>query len=193
LTSPDLQIIFSAVGYGKESDGRYFIESIPSVMAHVMLSYPESRGRIALKSNNPKDPPLIECPLLASRNDVAKLIAGLRGIRQIMHAAPMGELVLREVLPGAYAQSDTSLEEYVRKHAGISFHPIGTCRMGLGPEAVVAPDLRVRGFENLWVGDASVIPKHPSANTNAVCIMIGKKLGKQLAARHRSPSAGYGS
>jgi choline dehydrogenase-like flavoprotein len=186
VSSPDLQIIFSALGYGKESDGKYFIEDTSSVMVHVMLSYPESKGRIALRSKDPRDAPVIDCPLLESHKDVSKLIAGLKGIRRIVQAPPFRELVLREVLPGEYATSDVSLEEYVRKHASTSFHPIGTCRMGVGPEAVVGPDLRVHGIENLWVADASVIPKHPSANPNAVCIMIGKKLGKHLVSSRRS-------
>lgn len=181
VPSPDLQVIFSAMGYGKSPDGEYFIEDMPSVMVHIMLSYPASSGRIRLKSNNPRDPPLIECPLLDAHDDIMKLVSGLKGIRRIIRAAPFGELVASEVLPGEDTQSDASLEEYVRKHTSISFHPIGSCRMGMGSDAVVAPDLRVRGLENLWIADASVIPRHPSANTNAVCLMVGRKLGKQLA------------
>lgn len=180
LLSPDLQVIFSALGYGKKSDGDYFLETIPSVMAHVMLSYPESTGQVSLKSKDPRDPPRIEYSLLGVPGDVMKLIAGLKGIRRIMQAPPIGKLILSEVHPGENVQSDASLEEYVRKCASISFHPIGTCRMGLGPEAVVGPDLGVHGIDKLWIADASVIPKHPNANTNAVCIMVGRKLGKEL-------------
>ncbi len=185
LRLPDLQVIFSAIGYRKNGDGRYVIEDVPSVMVHVMLSYPESRGRISLRSSNPSDPPSIECPLLEASADAKKLIAGFRMVRRIMEAAPMAPLILAEALPGKDAESDATLEDYVRRHAGIAFHPIGTCRMGLGPDAVVGLDLRVQGIENLWIADASVIPKHPSANTNAVCIMVGRKLGRELAAKSR--------
>jgi len=181
LALPDIQVIFSALGYGKKADGDYFMEDTPSVMAHVMLSYPESRGRIRLRSKDPGNPPVIECPLLDAHNDVKKLVAGLRVIRRIMRAGPLREWVSSEVLPGENAQSDASLEEYVRKHTSVSFHPIGSCRMGVGPDAVVGPDLRIRGLENLWIADASVVPSYPSANMNAVCIMVGRKLGRELA------------
>ena len=182
LSMPDLQVIFSAVGYGKKPDGQYYLENIPSLSAHIILSYPQSTGRISLRSKDPRDQPRIECGLLDVHDDVAKLVSGLRSIRRIMQASPIADLVSSEILPGMDVQSDAVLEEFVRRHASISFHPIGTCCMGVGPEAVVGPDLRVRGIENLWIADASVIPKHPSANTNAVCIMIGRKLGRELAA-----------
>lgn len=182
LPMADLQVIFSAVGYGKKSDGQYYLDNVPSLSAHIILSYPESAGRISLRSKDPRDKPRIECSLLEVHEDVAKLVSGLKSIRRIMETAPIADLISSEIVPGGAVQSDSELEDFVRRHASISFHPIGTCRMGLGPEAVVGPDLRVRGFENLWIADASIIPKHPSANTNAVCIMVGRKLGRELAA-----------
>jgi choline dehydrogenase len=105
-------------------------------------------------------------------------------VREIMKTEPIASLIEEEMAPGVNIEDPGPLQEYVRNHTGISLHPIGTCRMGMGPETVVGPDLRVHGIENLWIADAAIIPEHPSANMNAVCIMIGMKLGKQLTARH---------
>ena len=80
---------------------------------------------------------------------------------------------------------DASLRRYVRAHTGIAYHAAGSCRMGVDLGAVVGPDLRVAGTENVWVADASIMPDLISGNTNAVCMMIGAKLGKQLSGSTR--------
>jgi choline dehydrogenase len=67
------------------------------------------------------------------------------------------------------------MADYLRKRGGISFHPVGTCRMGTDPDAVVDERLRVRGVERLRVIDASIMPTIASGNTNAPTIMIGEK------------------
>lgn len=181
--APDLQVIFIPCGWDKRSDGEYELSPHPSVMLHVLYSYPSSSGRIRLASSDPKQPPRIDCRLLEDPSDLRKLALGVAETREIMRTKPISDLITEEVIPGDKYRSEAELAEYIRPRAGISYHPLGTCRMGLSSDSVVGPDLRVRGTENLWVADASVIPEHLSANTNAVCIMIGKKLGKQLVVR----------
>jgi choline dehydrogenase len=178
----DLQLIFAAFGFEMGSDGLYKLSSYPSVMLHVMQSYPRSSGQIRLASGDAKDAPIIDCELLQDATDLQSLIDGIVQAREIMRQQPIASLLEVEVAPGADVFGRAKLEEYVRNHAGISYHPVGTCRMGFGTNAVVDPTLRVRGFDNLWVADASVIPEHMSANMNAVSIMVGKKLGHELAA-----------
>jgi choline dehydrogenase len=119
--------------------------------------------------------------LLSEREDTDKLVRGVAVVRAIMRAEPIAALVREEISPGVEVQGGKAVEHYVRQHAGIAFHPVGTCRMGIGEDAVVGPDLRVRGMDNLFVADASIMPDLISGNTNAACMMIGVKLGKQLA------------
>jgi len=179
----DLQVIFLAFGYGKGANGEFALTPYPAMMALIMASYPRSSGWVSLASDDAKDPPLIECRLLQAQADVDALVGGIGEVRKIMSTEPIASLVVEEVMPGRVVESASAVSEHVRAHAGISYHPIGTCRMGFGPEAVVGPDLRVHGTENLWVADASIIPDHLSANLNAVCMLVGTKLGQQLAAR----------
>lgn len=87
-----------------------------------------------------------------------------------------------EMLPGPQVQSDEDFLANVRAHAATGFHPAGTCKMGVDPMAVVAPDLRVHGVSGLRVADASIMPLLVSGNTNAPCIMIGEKAADLIRA-----------
>jgi choline dehydrogenase-like flavoprotein len=152
-------------------------------MVLLIKSYPESTGRIRLASADPKTAPLIECRLLDAQADVRSLVLGVEVVRGIMGQEPIANLIEREEVPGAGVMTSAELETHVRDHTAISLHPIGTCRMGTDAEAVVGPDLRVRGTQNLWIADASIMPSHTSPNINAACMMIGMKLGQELASR----------
>jgi choline dehydrogenase len=181
---PNLQLIFMACSAEKGPDGSYRLANIPAVMVHVIASYPRSSGRVRLLSRNPGHPPRIECRLLEEQADVDALVDGIGTTRAIFKADPLASLVAEEITPGAHVGSRAALQAFVRNNTSISFHPIGTCKMGLEQEsAVVDANLRVHGIENLWVADASIIPRPLSANINAACMMIGAKLGKQLVAR----------
>jgi choline dehydrogenase-like flavoprotein len=126
---------------------------------------------------------LIDSALLESDADIDTLARGVEIVRTILKTSPIANLIEEETAPGSDIEGLAALREYLRDHTGLSCHPIGTCRMGTGADAVVDPNLRVRGLENLWVADASIMPDHLSANINAPCMMIGAKLGKALAAR----------
>lgn len=177
---PDLQIIFMAMGYGKDDRGQFRLSPFPSFMVHVLKSYPLSSGRVRLASSDSASHPLIECRLLQEQADVDTLSNGIRTLRSIMAREPIASLIDREIDPGSGVTTQTSLEEFVRSHTSISFHACGTCRMGTGDDSVVTQELRIRGIGNLWIADASVIPRFLSANINAACIMIGIRLGQHL-------------
>lgn len=182
-TAPDIQLIFMAFGYLKGTDGRSKLAPYPSFMILLIKSYPCSSGQIRLASADPNAAPLIECRLLEADADVETLVQGIEATRRIVGHEPIASLIQTEEVPGGSIADAASLRDYVRRSTAISLHPIGTCRMGLDEWAVVSPELRVHGTENLWVADASVMPDHTSPNINAACMMIGMKLGKQLLAR----------
>ena len=99
----------------------------------------------------------------------------MRAARCIYRTAPQAQITGRETSPGGHVQSDADLDAYIRRNAGVTQHPVGTCAMGIGPNAVVDPELRVRNVAGLRVVDASIMPTVPGANTNATVIMIGEK------------------
>lgn len=180
--SPDIQLHVLPIGYLTSPAGELQFARFPSMTVLLNKSYPKSRGRVGLTSSRPEDPPSIDCRLLEDETDVETLVRGVQVVRKIMQSEPIASLIEEEVAPGPAVASVEALQGYIRRRATIAYHPIGTCRMGQGPDAVVGTDLRVHGFKNLWVADASVMPELISGNTNAACMMIGMKLGKQLPA-----------
>ena len=97
-----------------------------------------------------------------------------------------GQIVSRELVPGDHL-SDADLAAYVRRTGGIMHHPVGTCTMGHGPNAVVDPQLRVQGLQGLRVVDASVMPSIVSGNTNAPTIMIAEKVSDLIRGKAGLP------
>ncbi|MDF2434805.1 MAG: choline dehydrogenase [Mucilaginibacter sp.] len=179
---PDIQLYFAPIGYVGKMGGTGGFTPYPAFMTCIAKTHPVSSGCIRLASNDPNDSPLIECRLLADQADVDTLVRGIETVRGIMKRDPIASLIEAEITPGAAVGNEEAMREFVRAHAEVSLHPNGTCRMGVDAGAVVGPDLRVRGTDNLWIADASIMPDHISANLNAVCMMIGIKLGKQLVA-----------
>jgi choline dehydrogenase len=178
LQVPDIQIHFMPVGMGYAIDNPYYVLPYPSFTVLINKSHPTSRGQIRLASADPMAPPLIEPNMLADERDVATLVEGVRVVREIL--ARTAGIVAQEVHPGETCTEPAAIAEYIRAHTEGAYHPAGTCRMGADADAVVSPDLRVRGIENLWIADASVMPELISGNINAACMMIGEKLGRAL-------------
>ena len=107
-------------------------------------------------------------------------VAGMRIVRDIMAAPALENVVGDEFAPGTDAQTDDELLDYVMKTAETTYHPVGTCKMGSDPQAVVDDRLRVHGVEGLRVADASIMPTLTSGNTNAPSIMIGEKAASMV-------------
>jgi len=85
-----------------------------------------------------------------------------------------------EIVPGADRTTDDEILDWVKKAAETTYHPVGTCKMGSDPMAVVDAQLRVHGISGLRVADASIMPTHTSGNTNAPSIMIGEKAADMM-------------
>jgi choline dehydrogenase len=181
LPSPDIQLHFLTTGVLNPPGNPSPLLDFPSVTVYVNKNYPKSRGRIRLGGGDPEAAPLIEANLLGDREDLETLVRGVGIVRKIMRAMPIRDLLEVEIVPGPHNLSDEALVRYIPAQTEIGYHPAGTCRMGREATAVVNPQLRVNGIESLWIADASVAPDLISGNTNAVCMMIGMKLGRHLS------------
>ena len=182
LAQPDVQLMCNPV----RMDAKMWFPGIGVRQEHritsdVVLLHPRSRGRVSLRSADPRDPPRIQLNLLAERADIETLMRGIAVARDIYRTEPQARLTGREIRPGAELTSAAQLESYIRETAAVTQHPVGTCAMGTGPHAVVDPRLCVRGVEGLRVADASIMPTVPGGNTNAACIMIGEKAADLIA------------
>lgn len=153
----------------------------------VCLTHPQSRGSVSLRSVSPNDSPVIRLNYLQSESDVQKLVAGIKIIRQLFNSNAFDEFRGEEVAPGADVTSDEALQAYVREVCDSIYHPVGTCKMGTDPMAVVDPELRVHGVQGLRVVDASIMPNITTGNTNAPTIMIGEKAADLIKAAGRVP------
>jgi choline dehydrogenase len=172
VARPDVQIglvLFSADKFG---DG---LHRFPGFTILVRLLRPEARGTVLLRSVDPLAPPEIRPNYFSTPMDRAVLIEGMKAAQALVDAPPMQRYIARLHDPPERIESDEAWEDYLRMRGGISFHPVGTCRMGDDRHAVVDDRLRVRGFEGLRVIDASIMPTLVSGNTNAPTIMIGEK------------------
>lgn len=136
---------------------------------------PQSRGQVHLASPDALADPHIDPRYLAEREDQEDVVASVRLAREVAAQGALASFIVRETRPSAQARTDEELLDYVKQSAATSFHPVGTCRMGVDDLAVVDPQLRVRGVQALRVIDSSIMPTLPASNTNAPSIMIGEK------------------
>jgi choline dehydrogenase len=170
---PDLHVI---PYQGEEEDGTY------SYGILAFLLSPRSRGAMELTGRDPAAPPRIDPDALSDRggHDLKALVAGMRILSGLAHGQALSRALAK---PPRRSDSDRRLAAFVRANVSGYSHPVGTCRMGTSPRSghVVGPDLRVHGLENLFVADASVIPRIPRANTNFACCMIGARAAELLA------------
>ena len=141
--------------------------------AHPMR--PESKGHIHITAADPRRAPAIHFNFLSSPIDADITIRAVRIACAVMTAPAMAPLQVREIEPGAARRSDDEILDWVKSVAATTYHPVGTCKMGSDPMAVVDARLRVHGISGLRVADASIMPTLTSGNTNAPSIMIGEK------------------
>jgi len=172
LNRPDIQFHFLAA----TADGHNgTLERQPGMTCSVYQLRPESRGSILIRGTDPFEPPAIRANYLAEESDRRATIAGIRAARQVFQQAALTQYRGEELKPGAAIQADDELLDYARRTGSTLYHPVGTARMGTGPDSVVSPALKVHGVTGLRVADASVMPIIVSGNTNATAIMIGEK------------------
>jgi len=173
LASPDLQLLFTPASYDNAKFGE--LERAAGMTVAICPVRPDSRGTIMARSADPLEKPVITPNYLSAPGDERVMLAGIRITRNIFAAPAMARHSVEETLPGPDVVSDEALAEHARRFGTTIFHPVGTCKMGEDPRAVVDARLRVRGIGGLRVIDASVMPTLTTGNTNAPTIMIGEK------------------
>lgn len=187
LTAPDIQIHVAPTGFYdnglREPVGRLFT-------AATTLVSPASRGALRLRSTNPWWHPAIEAAYFDDPADLDAVIAGSRVLLDIARQTPLAARIDAPWRPArSDGLTDGELAEHIRQLTQTLYHPSGTCAMGSGENAVVDPDLRVRGVESLRVVDASVMPVVPRGNTNAPTIMIAERAADLLRGHPPLPQA----
>jgi choline dehydrogenase-like flavoprotein len=147
---------------------------------NAVLLRPKSRGEIRLASADPGAAPEIDPRFFSDPADLPVLLRGLRAARRLLSAPAFERYRGVEIWPGLEYDDDEALSGWIRQNASTIFHPVGTCRMGGDADAVVDPQLRVRGIDGLRVADASIMPEIVGGNTNAPVIMIGEKAADMI-------------
>jgi choline dehydrogenase len=147
---------------------------------HACPLRPESRGHLALRSADPREPIAIHANYLSASEDLEMMIECVNLSRRILRQPAFRPFRAHEIYPGDDVQSRDGLIEFIRTKAETIYHPVGTCRMGSDDRAVVTPDLKVRGLRGLRVVDASVMPTLVGGNTNAPTVMIAEKAADMI-------------
>lgn len=157
------------------------LHSEPGVVIGAQVCRPKCRGSLHISSPDPLTPPTINHRLLDDEKDLHILVHALKTSQSIFDSSAMSAHVQKNNNPETVPADDDEWIDYILKTVGPSYHPVGTCRMGLDDDSVVDTELKVRGVTGLRVADASIMPMTPSANTQAAVYMIAEKVSSLIA------------
>jgi choline dehydrogenase len=187
LPAPDLQWHVLPVPF---ENGGLIDPAHRALSVLVTLVAVGSRGKVRLRSADPRHKPAIDPGYLSDSADIEPLVAGIALARQFAAARPLAKLLRSELAPGREVSTEADLREWIRGDLGTLYDPVGTCAMGGDSRlaasrlaSVVDADLRVRGVEGLRVADASVMPTVPRGNTNAPVIAIAERAADLVQGR----------
>ncbi len=158
------------------------LDAFPAITVSVCNLRPESRGSVRITSPDPFVPPAIAPNYLSTDGDREVASASIRAARRLMATKRLERHRPQEFKPGVHLQSDEDLARAAGDIATTIFHPVGTARMGADPDAVVDPQLRLRGIAGLRVADCSIMPTIVSGNTHAPAVMIAEKAAEMILA-----------
>ncbi len=183
---PDIQYHFlpAAMRY----DGKAAFEG-HGFQVHVGPMRSKSRGHVRITSADANVHPKIVFNYMSHPDDWEEFRACIRLTRELFAQAAMKPYAGEEIQPGAALKSDAEIDAFIRQHSESAYHPCGTCRMGAVKDklAVVDPECRVIGIDNLRVVDSSIMPQVTNGNLNAPTIMIGEKASDHILGKHPLP------
>jgi choline dehydrogenase len=187
LVAPDIQWHVLPVPY---LDGGLTDPATRALSVLITLASVGSRGRIRLRSTDPRHKPAIDPAYLSDLADMDPLVTAIGITREIAATKPLARKLAAELAPGPDVQSEAEVREWIRGAISTNYHPVGTCAMGGDSKlaaskltSVVDTELRVRGIERLRVVDASVMPAVPRGNTNAPTIAIAERAADLIQGR----------
>ncbi|WP_299490616.1 GMC family oxidoreductase N-terminal domain-containing protein [uncultured Shewanella sp.] len=179
VTRPDLEFHIQPMTADKLGTR---LHTFPGLTASVCHLRPHSRGSVHIHSSNPLSMPDINPNYLSAQYDKQVAIDAVRLTRKIASEQALAHYFPEELKPGKALVDDTAILRAIGDISTTIFHPVGTCRMGDSPQdgAVVSPRLNVHGMDNLYIADASIMPKITSGNTHAPTLMIAESLAQWL-------------
>ncbi len=184
--APDLELL--AIPAPLLDHGRTRFPQHGMTLIAIVLT-PHSRGRVMLRSADPDAPPIVEPGTFTDPGgrDLSRMVSGLRTVQALLtETRALGSKVDARLSPNRRLTDVADLRAHARATGQTLYHPVGTCRMGSDDDAVVDPQLRVRGIEGLRVADASVMPRIVRGHTNAASIAIGVRAAELVAATRAS-------
>lgn len=188
---PDVKIqlwhMSSEVRFEAAAPGtKYGLDRFSGFSVGLFQSAPESRGYVHAQSPDSRANPVINPRYLDSEVDRRAMLAAIHIARAVVGQPALAPFVIRETQPGVEVSSDEDLMAYLRRSAASSYHPVGSCKMGVDSMAVVDNSLSVYGIESLRVVDSSIMPTMCAPNTNAASIMVGEKGADHILERSAS-------
>jgi choline dehydrogenase len=187
LVAPDIQWHVLPVPF---VDGGLADPATRALSVLVTLVSVASRGKVRLRSSDPRHKPLIDPSYLSDIDDLEPLVRAVGITREIAATSPLSNRLQAELAPGPDVSSDADVRDWIRGDLTTLYHPVGTCAMGGDSRvaasklaSVVDTQLRVRGVERLRVVDASVMPTAPRGNTNAPTIAIAERAADLIQGR----------
>ncbi len=179
MATPDLEYHVQPLSTDKLGDP---LHPFPAITVSVCNLRPDSVGSSHVVTPDSTAQPDIRLNYLSAESDKRIAVTSIKQARQIMTAKALRPHTPEEILPGPLHQSDGALLEQAGNIATTIFHPVGTCKMGSDPMAVVGTDLRVHGLQGLRIVDASIMPSIPSGNTASPVVMIAEKAADMILA-----------
>jgi choline dehydrogenase len=183
LDTPDLQTCQIEVPVCSAETGARFHPPPASWTMYGSVVRPKSRGQIRLTGPNPDDPIQIESNTMSHPEDLKAAVACVELCREIGNSAALRPFTKREVMPGNLRGA--ALEDFIRDETSTYHHQTCTAKMGRDTMSVVDGQLKVYGIENLRIADGSIMPRVPTGNAMATCIIIGERAAETLRNEHR--------